>query len=775
VGADRVAAVRDTLRQLRRDRLTRSSADEGRQLQLCRIMWWFRHAVVTLALADALLGSDRTMRPRLLAVLLLSQATNHAWSHLRPAHAGRAALADGAVLLALTALGLPPLVTLLVCVAVLGWAATFRPVPAVASYLEVLATVALMWSHHHDAVQAGVLLVAFCILAGIFMMRTIRLNMGARRADEHERLVHERLDAVLWEQVPGSGAFTVSPAAERVLGYPLAQYARPGFWEEIVHPDDVEAGRAHLFSGEGHAVTFRVRHADGSWRWLESRSTRVWDRRGRARFAVGVLVDRTPEVEAERDAARLAQELHAQARYDELTGLPNRRCLLETLDERLSGRTTSACALFLLDLDDFKDINDSLGHRTGDQVLVGIGRRIAAAVPRGLVARLGGDEFAILACALTPDEALARGRLLADVVNEPLEVDGLLLRVRASVGLAVYPNDAPDAVELMRRADVAMYRAKAQGESPQRYDPAADLFSRERVQLTANLNRALPNDELVLHYQPLFDLKAGRITALEALARWQHPQLGLVPPTRFIELAEISGEIKLITRWAIRRALADLATLGVPWADVEMSVNLSARNVYEPDFVPWLRNALAELDMPGERLVLEITEGAIMADYPAAVEFLEHLGELGVRTWIDDFGTGHSSLARLRHLPVHGVKIDRSFVSCASSSPTDRNLLAGMVAMIHSLGLATVAEGVEQQDCLDFLADLGCDLAQGYHLGRPAPLDRLPGDLRGNLAPVQASRPAQAPADPLDDLVEHQPKPRIPAARRAAPAPDVPA
>lgn len=751
--------VREAVRVLRRDRLAGSSADENRQLRLCQVMWWFRHLVVGAALVAGLGSGGWDRGTTMLAVLAGGQVLTHAWSRFWVPRAGWAAAVDGAVLLALTAAGLKPVVVLLVCVAVLGWAATFRPAAAIASYLEVLATVALLWRQEGD-LRAGQVVVGFCLLGGIFMMRTTRLNIGARRAAEHERLVHEQLDAILWEQIPGQEAFVVSPAAVRVLGYPVVAFTRPGFWQQVVHPDDLQLSRGHLFAAERDVVTFRVRRADGRWRWMESRSAAVWDRRGRVSFAAGVLVDRTAELEAERDAARLAVELNTQARVDALTGLPNRRHLLETLRERLApgdGPASRVCALFLIDLDDFKDINDSLGHHVGDQVLVSIGDRLQAAMPDGLVARLGGDEFAVLACGMDSLQAHDCGQRLTELVSQPLQVDGLLLQVRASIGIAAYPGDAGDGDELMRRADVAMYRAKAQGVSPQHYDSATDQFSRERVQLTAGLARAVPNGELVLHYQPLHAVDSGRLVSLEALARWQHPELGLLPPARFIELAEVSGQIRQITRWAIRQSLTDLKdlrSLGTGWADVEMSVNLSARNVYEPDFLHWLDDTLAELDVPGDRLVLEITEGAVMVDFPAAVAFVEALKDRGVRTWIDDFGTGHSSLARLRTLPVHGVKIDRSFVTPAADSPADQQLLSGVLGMIRAVGLTTIAEGVETAECLHLLAELDCDIAQGYHLGRPQPLVRRPDPptFGGTRARVPAARTADRGASVLDPL-----------------------
>jgi diguanylate cyclase (GGDEF)-like protein len=837
-----------------RDGHTEASADESRQLELCRYMWWVRHATLGTALAIGLRTGLADRAERLAAILFLLQVVGHAWSRAVPARAGLVAVFDALGFVILAALGLAPALVLFVAIAILGWAATFRPVPAATAYLAVLVAVGLMM-RRTGGPDPGIGVLAFCLLGGIFMMRTIRLNIGARQAAERDRLVSERVDAILWEEVPGTDTITMSPAAERILGYPSSAWSTPGFWRTVAHPDDLPqwmSAGADRADTPGHPL--RLRHADGSWRGLESRTSTVTDRHGQPAFAVGVLLDRTEQLEAEREAlafghlvalspigqillacgddgtivveavnpacrralglpdsavgspwsergeggavvgrllaavraegassveftgadgrtyqaegtrvernlckidlidvterVETGRRLHRQARQDELTGMPNRRGLLESLDARLGAAAGERTALLVLDLDGFKEINDSLGHLTGDELLRRIGQRIVAALrPGETAARLGGDEFAVLAPGLDAAAAAVRARTLAEALQVPVEVDDLRLRVRVSVGFAVHPTDAADAAELIRHADVAMYQAKRLGADEQHYDAASDGFSSERVTLTADLYTGIADDQLRLHYQPLFAVATGEIVGTEALVRWQHPTLGLIPPGRFTELAEASGQMKPLTRWVVRRALEDLRDLGPAGGALEVSVNLSVRNLYEADFLAWLSDTLADVGVPARRLIIELTESTAMVDHAAAIRMVEGMRELGVRTWIDDFGTGHSSLARLRTLPVDGVKIDRAFVTGSPASAKDRGVLRSLIDLVGSLGLATIAEGVEQAECLEVLRDLGCDLAQGFHLALPMPADGL-AEFLGITRPAGALPLLPRPAGP---------------------------
>lgn len=811
---------------LGRDGLTRASSDEVRQLELCRYMWWARHIVVSAGFTLGVWQDGWARAQWLSGAMLVSQVVAHLTAAHRPHRAGLVTVLDAGVFLVLSALGLAPVLVLLIGVAVLGWAATFRPVPAVGSYLEVLGAVALMIRHHADLRPAPVV-AAYCMLGGIFVLRIVRLNIGARLAAEREGLVGERVDAIVWEEIPSSGALKVSPAAQRLLGHPVADWARPGFWTGLVHPDDRESAVLGPTSENGPAL-FRLRHRDGSWRWMENRVSEVTDRQGRHAFHVGVLLDRTAQVGVEREALVFGQlvarspighlllrcspqgrvvealnpacqrilgftgevvgssleghpvlgaaldallapggdmglettgrdgrtyqvvgrriddgmcavdfldvtdrvehgrRLHDQARTDELTGLPNRRAFLEVLQRHLDGTGGATTAVLILDLDDFKEINDSLGHHTGDDLLRNVSRKLREAVgAENVVARLGGDEFAVILPRADPEEVTGRARQIADMINQPVHIGDLRLRVRASVGIALHPQDAVTVDDLVRCADIAMYRAKAHGKEPLRYDSSVDLYGTERLTLLGDLDTAIADGQLLLHHQPLFDVATGRVLGTEALVRWRHPRLGLIPPVRFVELAEVSGQIKPLTRWVIRQALTDIVAMGEPWQNLEVSVNLSVRNLYEADLVPWLVATLGELGVSGERLIVEITESMIMIDYPAAADMIEQLRAIGVRTWIDDFGTGHSSLARLRKLPVDGVKIDRSFVAGVPESQRDRDILRSLIELVDSLGLHSLAEGVERRECLAVLHELGCSAAQGYYLARPVPVGEL--------------------------------------------------
>jgi EAL domain-containing protein (putative c-di-GMP-specific phosphodiesterase class I) len=296
--------------------------------------------------------------------------------------------------------------------------------------------------------------------------------------------------------------------------------------------------------------------------------------------------------------------------------------------------------------------------------------------------------------------------------------------------VASFPDDAGDVAELVRRADVAMYTAKHRDRGVERYDPMADPFDRDRLALAGELEDAIERGELTLCHQPVIDVANGMVIGTEALVRWQHPRLGLVAPGAFIELAEVSGLIRPLTRWVVRQALTDLAALerqavaGLPQG-AKVSVNLSVRNLYEHDLLDWFRATLAEFAVEPGRLVVEITESMIMDDQDTAIEVLAGLRALGVRIWIDDFGTGHSSFSRLRELPVDGVKIDRSFVVGAGLVESDRIVLRSIIELVGSLGLTSIAEGVEDAASYALLRALGCDRAQGFHFARPVPFADL--------------------------------------------------
>lgn len=428
--------------------------------------------------------------------------------------------------------------------------------------------------------------------------------------------------------------------------------------------------------------------------------------------------------------ARHVDRLDHLAHHDSLTGLPNRMVLyerFERLQARASGRPRPL-TLLLLDLDRFKEINDTLGHYVGDQLLRQIGPRLQPLLaPReGLLCRLGGDEFAVLLPAALDEAVEVRyARDLVAALRRPFDVNEMPLTVDASVGIARYPDDGKDIHALMRAADVAMYAAKRSGQAVARYAPSLDRHSPERLALMAELNEAIRSGQLLLHYQPKFDLKRGRITGFEALVRWQHPRLGLLHPERFLPLAEMGDAIHALTEQVLDLALADLKRWQDEGRAYSVAVNLSARSLMDERFLVTLRGLLDRHGVQPDRLELEITETALMHDPERAAALLQRIADLGVKLSIDDYGTGYSSLGYLHRLPIHALKIDRMFVRDIPVNEHDGIIVRSTVAMAHHLGLEVLAEGVEDARTEALLREMGCDQIQGYHLSQPLPMGEL--------------------------------------------------
>lgn len=419
---------------------------------------------------------------------------------------------------------------------------------------------------------------------------------------------------------------------------------------------------------------------------------------GASIFCSGSMRDITARKQAE-------AELRHQALHDALTGLPNRVLLQTRLAEALQGTVGAPLALALLDLDRFKDINDTFGHHHGDALLQQVGTRLHAVLRRGdTVARLGGDEFALLLPATDRAGALQVARLALAALDEPFAVEGQPFRVDASIGLACAPADGTDASALLRHADVAMYAAKREAGGMALYDPATDQNSPDRLALIVALRRAIEHGSLVLHYQPKLDGASGRVTGVEALVRWAHPERGLIPPDQFIALAETNGLIGPLARWVLQAAIEQCQNWRLAGIDLEVAVNLSTWNLHDPQLMPEIGTLLVRHGLAPERLRLEITESSIMADDARTREVVSSLGALGVGLSIDDFGTGYSSLAQLKRLPVDELKIDRSFVRHLTTDEADAAIVRSTIGMAHSVGLRVVAEGVEDETTWDLLA-----------------------------------------------------------------------
>ena len=420
---------------------------------------------------------------------------------------------------------------------------------------------------------------------------------------------------------------------------------------------------------------------------------------------------------------RRSEALARSATTDELTGLANRERFRTAIDERIErSQVGHRFAVLLMDLDRFKEINDTLGHDYGDRLLRDLGPRLVEAVGNaGMVARLGGDEFGILLGAATNDLARlesAVARLLSTVA-EPFFADELSLEVGASVGVAWFPQDGGDAHALLRCADIAMYAAKDTRTDYQLYAADQNHETARRLSVLSGIRGALAGDEIVVHYQPIVDLEDLSVKGAEGLVRWEHPEHGLIPPGAFVETVEQTGLIGPLTRHVLEHAITECAEWRRGGGDLSVAVNLSVGNLLDRDLPRDIERMLDAHHMPADALRLEITESMIMTDPDRALATVGRLSDLGVRLSVDDFGTGYSSLANLRRLPIDELKIDRSFVSPMLQDESDLIIVRSTINLGHDLGLRVIAEGVEDAATLERLARLGCDLAQGYHLSRP--------------------------------------------------------
>ncbi len=424
-----------------------------------------------------------------------------------------------------------------------------------------------------------------------------------------------------------------------------------------------------------------------------------------------------------------------QALHDELTDLPNRTLLYDRLEQAIhDGRQNhKPGALLVMDLDRFKDINDTLGHTSGDLLLQQVGSRIRTQIrDSDTVARLGGDEFAVLLPGIDAGQAVRHARNIISILERPIVIEGMYLDTEISIGISLYPDHGEEADTLIRRADVAMYQAKQKSSGCFVYEAESDPYSLRRLSLMGELRHALEHDGLTLHYQPKVDLQTGAVTSAEALLRWTHPQHGFIGPDEFIPLAERSGLIRPLTQWVLNAALRQCHLWRKAGMDLTVAVNFSARNLAESRLPDQVAGLLEAWDLPPSSLVAEITESAIMDDPLHANKILMRLQEIGVRASIDDFGTGYSSLAALGQLPVAEIKIDRSFVTDMLSNPKHEVIVRSTIDLGHNLERAVTAEGVEDADTLEKLRELGCDKAQGFYMSRPLPASELAQWIKAN-------------------------------------------
>ncbi|HVR38684.1 MAG TPA: EAL domain-containing protein, partial [Thermoanaerobaculia bacterium] len=437
-------------------------------------------------------------------------------------------------------------------------------------------------------------------------------------------------------------------------------------------------------------------------------------------------------LEDEREAAEIASaQIEHLAYHDALTGLPNRPLFLDRTIVALANanRAGHKLGVLFLDLDRFKDINDSLGHTVGDALLKSVAERIRRCVREGdTVARFGGDEFTLLIPKIDYVEDAAKiAQKVIETLKIPFEILDRELFITTSVGVSIYPNDGIDSETLIRNADTAMYRAKDQGrDNYQLYAPAMNVRALERLALENMLRKALHNEELVLHYQPLIDARTRMITGVEALIRWEHPELGLLYPASFISVAELSGLILPIEQWVLRTACRQIRY----WQrkivhDMTISVNLSARQFQQPDLAEQIRVVVEDCGIQPSTLQVEITESNAMQNADNTIHILRDLKSAGIRIAMDDFGTGYSSLNYLKRFPIDTLKLDRMFVNDVATDPIDAAIVSSVIDMAHSLSLKVVAEGVETDAQVDFLTRQQCDVLQGYLFGTPRTAEEM--------------------------------------------------
>ncbi|MDA0184604.1 EAL domain-containing protein [Solirubrobacter phytolaccae] len=416
-----------------------------------------------------------------------------------------------------------------------------------------------------------------------------------------------------------------------------------------------------------------------------------------------------------------------QALHDALTGLPNRELFKDRIDQtvRTAKRTGETAVVMIMDLDHFKEINDTLGHHMGDLLLQEVSSRLQKALrDSDTVARLGGDEFGVLlpSVATSEDAAAVAQQLLANL-REPFVLDGMRLEIDASIGLALYPKDGEDNEVLQQRADIAMYSAKQAGRGFAMFEPELDRHSPRRLALAGGLRSAINEGQIRLFYQPKADLRTGRIMGCEALARWDHPEFGIVGPSEFVPIAEQTGLITPLTSFVLDAAIMQVREWQQAGLELSVAVNLSARSFLDTQLAVEIPRLLARHSVEARLLELEITESMLMTDPARAEATLTRLSQIGLTLSVDDFGTGYSSLANLKRLPVDVIKIDKSFVMEMAVDASDAAIVRSTIELAHNLGLRVVAEGVESEDAWRHLEALGCDLAQGYYLSRPLPAE----------------------------------------------------
>jgi len=555
-----------------------------------------------------------------------------------------------------------------------------------------------------------------------------------REAEERYRTLVEQIPAVTYidEIDETSSAIYMSPQVEGMFGYTPEEWLEdPELWVKILHPEDKERvlaeSRRTNETGDPFRVEYRTISKSGHVAWVRDEAILVKGMGGRSGFWQGVITDVT-------ERKVLEEQLEHQAFHDPLTDLSNRRLFIDRLGHALARtqrRRGKRVAVLFMDLEGFKVVNDSLGHETGDRLLVAVSQRLKGCLrPEDTLARFGGDEFVVLLEDVEgPQEAVRVAERIIDELKNRFVLDGRELYARASIGIALGEDRTKDPDDLLRDADTAMYRAKDGGLGYSVFDQVMYEKAIERLEAENDLGRAVEQEEFVVHYQPIVSLQTGEVVAVEALVRWEHPERGLLDPEEFVPMAEESGLVIPMGEQVLREA----SLRAKEWQDAHphlpplvMSVNLSARQLSRPDLAASVEDILKETGLEGSCLTLDVTETIYVRALAGNTETLHRLRDLGAKISIDDFGMGYSSLAYLKRLPADSLKIDRSFVKGLGEDVEDTAIVHTIIELAHTLGLEVIAEGVESEGQATLLREMGCDMAQGYHFSKPLPSEEIP-------------------------------------------------